>query len=153
MDEKKAPQRGQITIRIILEYEGFCNVKADLEAPQEAQEAPQEAQEAKQYPELALTKKGKDKAIVLQSPRLIEAFKWLQDKTGSVIAISDIAEALSLDKDQTRKALQVLSRDKKLIHYTQIEGGKLKLIRVDDISRLKPIDNGVQNNEQACEAH
>lgn len=146
MDEKKAPQRGQITIRIILEYEGFCNVKADLEAPQEAQEA-------KQYPELALTKKGKDKAIVLQSPRLIEAFKWLQDKTGSVIAISDIAEALSLDKDQTRKALQVLSRDKKLIHYTQIEGGKLKLIRVDDISRLKPIDNGVQNNEQTCEAH
>ena len=131
MDKKETPQRGQITIRIILEYEGFCNVKADLEAPQEAQGV-------KLYPELALTKKGKDKAIVLQSPRLIEAFTWLQDKTGSVIVISDLAEALGLDKDQTRKTLQTLSREKKLIHYEPIEGGKLKMIRVDDISRLKP---------------
>lgn len=139
MDKKETPQRGQITIKIIIEYEGLCNKRADLEAPQEAQET-------KQYPELVLTKKGKDKPIVLQSPRLIEAFIWLQDKTGSVIAISDLAEALGLDKDQTRKTLQTLSREKKLIHYESIEGDKLKMIRVDDISRLKPTTNEVTDN-------
>ena len=141
MNEKKAPQRGQITIKIIIECEGSCNVVADLEAPAEA----------RQYTELELTKKGNAKPIVLHSPRLIEAFTWLQDKTGSVIAVADLAEAINLDKDQTRKVLQTLSREKKLIHYSTVEGGKLKLIRVDDMSRMRPITNGVEDDpEQTC---
>lgn len=141
MNEKKAPQRGQVTIKIIIEYEGSCNAVAHFEAPTGA----------KQYTELELTKKGSSKPIVLHSPRLIEAFTWLQDKMGSVISVADLAEAINLDKDQTRKVLQTLSREKKLIHYSTVEGGKLKLIRVDDMSRMKPITNGVQDDpEQTC---
>ena len=109
-------------------------------------EEPEPLQEAT---ELELTKKGCEKTIVLKSPRLISAFKWLQDKAGLTIKVSDLAEYLGCNKDETRKALQTLRTDKKLIHYTVTAEG-LKLVRVDDLDRLKPrtgSNNGVQNNE------
>ncbi len=99
--------------------------------------------------ELELTKKGWDKPIVLKSPRLINAFAWLQDKAGLTIKIADLAEYLGCNKDETRKALQTLRTDKKLIHYTVSTEG-IRLIRVDDLDRLKPRKgniNGVQSNE------
>ena len=125
-----------IIVDVLTEY-----VKANTET-----EKPEALRECA---ELELTKKGCEKAIVLKSPRLISAFTWLQDKAGLTIKVADLAEYLGCNKDETRKALQTLRTDKKLIHYTVTEEG-IKLIRVDDLDRLKPRignNNGVKDNE------
>ena len=137
MTEKKDPPRisGQIKISFTLildDSSESVKEKPDYATQPEEKTAP-----------LELQKKGCEKPIVLTSPRLIEAFRWLQDRAGLTIKVSDLAEYLGCDKDATRKVLQTLRTEKKLIHYTVTDEG-IKLVRVDDLDRMKPrhVSNG-----------
>ena len=132
MMEKKDPPRisGQINIQFTIIMDDLP--ENDNEKRQESASQPEEIPT-----ELTLLKKGCDKPIVLKSPRLIRAFQWLQDKAGLTINISDLAQFLGCNKDSTKKVLQTLQTDKKLVHYAVTEAG-IKLIRVDDLDRMKP---------------
>lgn len=132
MTKKKDPPRisGQINIQFTIIMDDLP--ENDNEKRQESASQPEELPT-----ELTMLKKGCDKPIVLKSPRLIQAFRWLQDKVGLTINIADLAQFLGCNKDETRKALQTLRADKKLVHYAVTEEG-IKIIRVDDLDRMKP---------------
>ena len=136
-DPSKIAGQIMITFTLILDDSSeSVKEKPDHATQSEEQTAP-----------LTLLKKGCAKPIVLKSPRLIQAFGWLQDKAGLTISVSDLAEHLGCNKDETRKVLQTLRTEKKLIHYSVTETG-IKLVRVDDIDRLKPrneSNNGVSD--------
>lgn len=127
MNKKNTPPRGLMTFTIVFNYGNSFNQKTRIKG----------FHEKDKYSALSLQKKGRAKAIVLQSPRLIKAFTWLQNKAGSVISLIEMADALGLDSDQTRKVLHTLKSEKKIIYYEPILNGKLKLIRVDDIRRFR----------------
>ena len=141
MSKKKHPVLGHsLTITIIVDSQGFCNNEVSLETPVDSPSITTEKKEKNQ--EYILTRRNGN-TVTLKSKRLLEAFAWLQGKEFTTISKNDLAEALSLDGDQTQKVLHTLHKEKRLIHYEHTPDGKLKIIRVDDIRRLKPKYSGV----------
>lgn len=130
MDNKNTPQRGLITINIVIGCCELCNNGESLQT--------NPTDDLSDRGIIGLSRKGKNGQIVIRSERMIKALIWLQDKEGTIIRVDDLKEPLGLDRNQCRKVFDAL-REKSVIYALPLDDGRYQLRRVDDLKKFETV--------------
>lgn len=143
MTKKSTPLKGHtITIQIILP----CNADIKVKADKELAITPTQTQLEGVY---TLTRSN-GKVVTIKSMRQLRLFDYLQGKEQSYTSGIELAEVMGMRRNQALDSLSEL-KAKGLVYYIH-DGLRIKIIRVDDITLLKPQYNGVVGDESSCEA-